>query len=420
MRRLFALPGFGRLAAAYGLNQLAWFVGTVALSVLVYRRTGSALGSAGFFLCSQAVPALFAPVVVGRLDRSSPRVLLPGLYWLEGALFGILAWLTSRFLLAPVLVLVVVDGVVSLVAGALAAAARTELVKPVDMVREGGAVTSMLFSAAYLVGPILGGLMTAVGGTVAALLVNCGLFGAMGFALLSSSIPGQIVHEGPERGRLRAALVYAFSDRPVATVLALQAVVIMFFTIPAPIEVVFAVHTLHAGSTGYGALLSVWGGGAVAGSLAYARWRRGSARALLTGSIAVTGVGFAVMSIAPVLGVGLAGAAVAGAGNGLGVAAFITEIQYIIPQSWVALLTSLNQAVSQLSPGVGIALGGLLTAIVSVRFAFGFAAVGCLAFAGVAVVVLAPARLARPSGPAGEDPPSGPAPSPDSHAGTLA
>jgi len=425
VRRLFRLPGFGRLAFAFALNELAWFVGTVALAVLVYDRTGSALGSAGFFLCSQAVPALFAPLIVGRLDRSSPRALLPGLYWLEGLLFGALAWLTSRFLLAPVLVLVVIDGTVALVARSLAAGARTELVKPEGLVRESGALASMLFSLAYLVGPILGGLITATGGTVAALAVNCGLFAAMGVGLLSRTIPDSIVHEGPERGRLRAALAYALGDRPVAMVLGLQTVVIVFFTIPSPIEVVFAVHTLHAGSSGYGALLSVWGGGAVAGSLAYARWRYGGARMLLAASIAVTGVGFAVMSVAPTLAFGLLGAALAGIGNGLGTAAFITEIQAIIPQSWVALLTSLMQALANLSPGVGIALGGLLTALVSVRFAFGFAAAGCLAFAVVTVVLLAPARLARPGGPPdddspGEDSSADAEASCDRHAGTLA
>ena len=44
---------------------------------------------------------------------------------------------------------------------------------------------------------------------------------------------------------------------------------------------VFAEHTLHTGAGGYGALLSAWGVGAVAGSAVYARWRGRPARQLI-------------------------------------------------------------------------------------------------------------------------------------------
>jgi predicted MFS family arabinose efflux permease len=399
--RLFTVPGFARLAVAYALNELAWFVGTLALSVLVYRRTGSVLGSAGFFLCSQAVPGLLAPAIVARLDRSSPRTLLPRLYWLEAILFGVLAWLTSRFLLPAVLVIVVLDGTVALVARSLSAGARTELLKPVDLVREGGALQSMMFSIAYLLGPLLAGVLTAVGGTVAALGVDCGLFAAMGVVLLSDTIPRRVVHEGPERRRLRAALAYVRRDRPVAILLTLQTVAFVFFALPTPIEVVYAVHTLHAGSAGYGVLLSVWGGGAVLGSVLYARWRRRSARWLIGLATALIAVGFGTMAIAPDLGVALAGGAIAGLANGLSASAFVTEFTDIVPQSWVALVTSFSQSLGQLTPGLGIALGGLIAALTSARIAFAVAGAGCLLLTVLTIVLLTPARMARADGPPG-------------------
>ena len=400
MRRLWSVPGFGRLAVAYSLNELVWFIGTVALAVLVYRRTGSALGSAGFFLCSQGVPALLAPAAVGLLDRASPRTLLPALYWTEALLFGVLAWLTGRFALAPVLVVVVLDGVLALIARSLSAGARTELLKPVDLVREGGALQSMMFSAAYLVGPLLGGAITAAGGTTAALLVGCGLFAAMGLALQSRTIPRSIVHEGPEGGRLRAALAYVRRDRPVATLLTLQMVAFVIFTLPTPIEVVYAVHTMHAGPSGYGVLLAVWGGGAMLGSLGYTRWRRQRVHVLLGVSTAMLAVGFGVMAVAPVFAVGLIGAAVAGVANGLSSAAFYTEFTAIVPQSWVALVTSLNQSLGQLAPGIGIALGGLITALASVRVTLGVAAGGCAVMAAAIGLLLSPRRTGRAEVPA--------------------
>ena len=137
MRALIRLPGFLRLGVAYTLNELAVSVGTLALAVLIYRRTGSAIGSAGFFLCAQAAPALLAPVCVARLDRISPRVVLPVLYAVEAVLYGLLAWLTARFELVPVLAIAFLDGAVALTARSLAVSARTQILKPTGMLARG-------------------------------------------------------------------------------------------------------------------------------------------------------------------------------------------------------------------------------------------------------------------------------------------
>jgi predicted MFS family arabinose efflux permease len=396
VRRLFALPGFGRLSIAYALNELAWFVGTLSLSVLVYRHTGSALGSAAFFLCSQALPALVAPMVVGRLDRMSPRRLLPSLYGIEAVLFGVLAWLTHRFLLGPVLGIVVLDGVVALSARSLSSGARTEILKPAGLVREGGALTNVMFSVAYLVGPLLGGAIAALGGTVTALIVNSGIFAVIGLSLLSRTVPDSIVHDGPERGRLRAGLAYARANAAIANVLSVQAIAFALFSIATPIEVVLCIHVLHAGSAGYGGLLAAWGGGAVLGSLIFARWRHSALRVLLIPGAVCLAIGFGLMSISPDIVVALVGGAVAGLGNGVTATGFVVELTAITPQSWVALVTSLNQSLGVLAPGAGIALGGGFAALFGVRAAFGIAGAGCLVVAGLVAWLLAPSRMPAP------------------------
>jgi len=91
VRQVVKLPAYRRLLAAYTLNELGFSVGSLALAVLVYHRTGSAIGAMGFFLCAQAVPALFAPALIARLDRRRLRVVLPSLYAIETILFGALA-----------------------------------------------------------------------------------------------------------------------------------------------------------------------------------------------------------------------------------------------------------------------------------------------------------------------------------------
>jgi predicted MFS family arabinose efflux permease len=388
LRELLSLPGYWRLASVFALNQLGWFVGTIALSVLVYQRTDSVLGSSGFFLCSQAAPAILGPPLVGRLDRLSPRALLPTVYWAEALLYALLAWLTTRFTLAPVLVIVVIDGVLALGAGSIAVAARTELLKPAGLVREGGAVASICFSTAYLLGPLIGGFVTALGGTKAALLLNCGLFTLMGIAMLSRSVPSSTVHEGPQRHRLRAALAHIRRSPPVMALLGMQTLVYICFSISTPLEVVYTVHTLHAGSTGYGVLMAVWGGAALVGSLAYTRLRHGDTRVLLALAIALGAAGFGELAVAPTFAVALIGAVLIGLSNGLNTVLFMVELQEIVPQSWMALASSVNQSLLLLAPAIGIAIGGVIGSLVSVRFAFGVSAVASVVFAAFGFIGL--------------------------------
>ncbi|MFZ0387360.1 MAG: MFS transporter [Solirubrobacteraceae bacterium] len=393
LKSLIRVPAFVSLMLAYTLNELAWSVGTLALSILVYKRTGSALGSTGFFLLSQVVPGFVAPLLVPRLERLAPRRLLPALYWFEAILFGILAWLTSRFDLAPVLVLVLIDGVVALAARSLASAVRADILKPLGLLHEGNALSNTVFSVCFMVGPLIGGGVVALGGTVAALAANAGLFALMGVSLAIASLPASAVRELSPKGRLRAALAHVKSDPPLRNLLSLQGVGVVFFTISTPVEVVYAEHTLHVGAGGYGAIVAAWGGGAVLGSLVYARWSRANIRVLLTaGSIAIA-VGLGVLAGAPDLVIALIGAVLAGIANGMMSTAFMTETQDRTPRDWMTLVTTLLQSIRQISPGLGILLGGVLAAAGSSRLAFGVAAAGSLLFAGATFVLLSPQRL---------------------------
>jgi MFS family permease len=399
LTRCFRLPAFRRLLAAYVLNELAWSVGTLALSVLVYRRTGSALGSAGFFLCSQVAPALLSPALVVKLDLVAPRRVLPALYGLEAVLFGVLAWMTHHFTLVPMLAVALADGIVATTARSLASATRTEILKPHDLLPEGNAVATFGFSAAFMAGPVIGGAVVAAGGTIAALLVNCGLFAGMALILSITRLPGAKEHHGSVMGRLRQGLAHARDDLVMKRLLMMQALGLIFFTVTIPVEVVYAQHTLKAGPGGYGALLGVWGGGAVAGSAVYARWRRRSASVLIGGSAAALGIGFATMAVAPSLAVALVGAAIGGAGNSVESIAARTAVQERAPDHWMALMMSLMDSMSQLAPGIGIVLGGVITQLTTSRAAFAVAAAGSLALAAAVPFALRHAGTMPPDGP---------------------
>lgn len=87
------------------------------------------------------------------------------------------------------------------------------------------------------------------------------------------------------------------------------------------------------------------------------------------------------MAVAPSLPLALVGAAIAGAGNSVEWVAAKTAVQERTPDRWMAVVMGLTESMSQLAPGVGILLGGLITALTASRVAFAVAAGGSLLFA---------------------------------------
>lgn len=415
MRDALNIPAFRRLLGAYTLNELAWGIGTVALALLVYRRTGTAVGAAAFFICANFVPALLSPLLVARLDQRSVRVVLPILYLLEMVAFLVLAWLVGRFSLAATLVLALADGALGLAARAIARAASVSVLTPSGLLREGNAIANGAFAICFMAGPALGGVLVGAGGTRTALLVNAALLAVMAVTLASShDLPRAPAERTPTAGRLRAVLQHVATQLPIRRLLWLQSVAMVFFTISIPVEVVYAEHSLHTGAGGYGALLSAWGAGAVAGSVIYARTRRAAVRIQITGGAAAVGAGFVVMAIAPSLGVALAGAAIGGTGNGIEVVAMRTALQEHVGEAWMARVMSLNESLGQAVPGIGIALGGALTALASPRTALAVAGVGSLVVTVLAAVVLAGDGPGPEPQPALEEPPAPHLPAPHS------
>jgi MFS family permease len=391
VRQALNLPAFRRLLGAYTLNELAWGIGTVALALLVYRRTGTAVGAAAFFMAANFVPALLSPALVARVDQLPVRRVLPALYLLEMVAFLTLAWFVGRFSLALTLALALADGAVGLTARSIARAASVSVLTPARLLREGNAIANASFAVCFMAGPALGGVIVAAGGTRTALLINAGMFAAMALTLASGrDLPGAPEEQTPAAGRLRAALRYAATQLPIRRLLWLQGVALVFFTISIPVEVVYAQHSLHTGPGGYGALLSAWGAGAVAGSAIYARARRAPVRLQIAAGAAAVGAGFIMMAFASSLAAGLAGAAVGGVGNGIEVVAMRTALQEEVGDVWMARIMSLNESLTQAVPGIGIVLGGALAALASPRTALAVAGVGALAVTALMVIVLDP------------------------------
>jgi hypothetical protein len=397
LRRVLQLPAYRRLLTAYTLNELGFSIGMVALSFLIYHRTGSAFGAAAYYLCSQFAPAVLAPMMVARIDQLPAARILGTLYAVEALLFLGLAFIAPSFSLVPVLVLTIADGVVALVARSIGRAATVSVTSAAGLLREGNALSNTLYQMGYLVGPALGGAVVAAGGINVALFANTGVFGLMAVALgTASGLPGAAAHRAPRAGRIRAALGYTNRDPVLRALLGLQAAALVFFTISMPVEVVYAQHSLHAGAAGYGILLSSWGGGAVAGSTIYMRWHGLPNRVLIAAGAALLGIGFLVLAVAPVLGIAVVGTSLAGVGNGIEAVASRTALQEAVEEHWMSLMMSFNESLAQFAPGAGIVIGGAIAAL-NPRIAWFVASVGALIVAAAMWFVLRPAESRRPA-----------------------
>jgi MFS family permease len=382
-------PAFRRLALSYAVNELGDWMGIVALSVLVFERTDSALATTLLFLGTGFLPALLTPLLVVRVERPPPRIALPVLYCGEAAAFGALALLADHFSLAAIVVVATLDGALALSARALTRSVTAAMLQPGGELRGGNAILNVAFTGGAAVGPAIAGLAVAAFGVQSALLLDAASFYAIAWILLTA---GSLPHAEPEQGvalreRLRAGLAYIRRTASLRRLLAAQAAAFVFFAAVLPIEVIYAKQTLKAGDAGYGLLLGSWGGGMVLGSVVFAALRRAPLAALLLFSTLAIGAGYLAMAVAPTLAFACAGAILGGAGNGVQWVAVVSAVQELTASHMQARVMSVLESIGAAMPGVGFVLGGLIAAVASPRATF-FAA-----GAGVIAIVLASALL---------------------------
>ncbi|MGN6588027.1 MAG: MFS transporter [Solirubrobacterales bacterium] len=380
-------PLFRRLAATYAINELGDWMGIIALSVLVFDRTGSALATAALFLGTRFLPALFAPILVAQAERPPPRFALPVIYCGEAAAFGFLALLAGHFSLAAVVALAAVDGALALAGRALTRAVVARALEPTGELRAGNAVLNVAFTGGAAVGPALAGLAVAGLGVQSALLLDAVSFYVVAWILFTAgAMPQATPEEGRMRERVRAGIAYIRGETVLRRILTAQGAAFVFFAAVLPVEVVYAKETLGTGDTGYGLMLAGWGAGMVLGSLIFARIRETSLAYQLLFSTLAVGAGYLGLAAAPNLALACAASVLGGAGNGIQWVAAISAVQELTAEAMQARVMSVLESIGAAMPGLGFALGGLIAAIASPRLTFLVAGSGVIGI----VVVMAP------------------------------
>jgi hypothetical protein len=383
-------PQFRRLAASYAVNELGDWMGIVALSVLVFDRTGSALATAGLFLGTRFLPALIAPILVAKVEQPPPRFALPVIYCGEAAAFGALALFAGDgFLLVGVIALATVDGALALTGRALTRAVVAALLEPHGELRAGNAVLNVAFTGSAALGPGIAGLIVAGFGVQSALLLDAASFYAIAWILLTAGpLPQAEPDPGMARDRVRAGIAYIRERATLRRLLIAQGAAFIFFAAVIPIEVIYSKETLGASDSGYGLLLASWGVGMVLGSVIFAAVRRASLPVLLFFSTLAVAAGYLGLAAAPTLALACAASVVGGAGNGVQWVSAISAVQELTVAGMQARVMSVLESIGAAMPGVGYLVGGLIASAIDPRATFLVAGIGILAIVVVAVPLM--------------------------------
>ena len=385
-------PLFRRLATTYAVNEIGDWMGIIALSVLVFDQTDSALATTVLFLGTRFLPAFAAPLLVTRAERPRPRFSLPAIYCGEATAFCGLALLASpdRFSLAAVTALAAIDGCLALTGRSLTRAVVAALLEPHGELRAGNALLNVAFTGGAAVGPALAGLAVAGLGVQTALLLDAASFYAISWILFTAkALPQAEPEPGGLRERVRAGVGYLREMLVLRRLLLAQGILFIFFAAVIPVEVVYTKETLGSTDSGYGLMLASWGAGMVLGSFVFAAARRIPLPLLLLVSTLTVGAGYLGLAAAPDLAVACAASVVGGGGNGVQWVAAISAVQELTAPAMQARVMSVLESIGSAMPGLGFVLGGVVATVATPRVTF------LVAGAGVVVVVVVMAPLLR-------------------------
>ena len=358
----------------------------VALIVDVYDRTGSGKW-VGALLVADFLPTIAIGLLLGSLvDRLPRRALMIGSDLVSMAAFCVLPFAGSAA------VVVALAGVVGFASGFFRPAVYAglpNLVEEPDLARANGLLQSIA-SVAWMVGPLVGGVLLSVSSADTAYFVNAGTF--LFSAVLIAQIPNRLLQsdralsEGHWRD-LGEGFRLARRSRALAAVLVVWTLVMVMLAHVDVAEVELAKVAFDAGNLGLGLMMAAAGLGLAVGSL----WagtltdRRGTPT-VYVGSIAVMALAIFAAAIAPNVWVAVACLVGFGVGNGIAVVANSLLVQGGAPDRLRGRAFTLVMSANYIGLLVAMVVAGVLTDAIGARWTWGVAAIA----GGIAALTAVP------------------------------
>jgi MFS family permease len=385
-------PQFRALWAAIGLSYAGSGAATTALTLYVQQTHGTGTAVAAFLIASQ-LPRLLGPLAGGIADRTDLRTLLIGCDIGQAAVFAAIATLPS---FGVIVALTALTTVLQTSYAPARTAMVPNLVEPDELI-QANALLGTATNLYVAIGPLVGGLLFAVVGPAAGILVNAATF--LGSAALTLRVPPTRPPVGTEHEPLldsvRTGARFVWGDKLLRTVTVSLFLLLSFIAVDNVALVFLVRETLGGSAFAYGLIEAAFGVGMVTGSLWILRGggRGWAASRLYLLSCSLSSVAAAGSGVAPSVGVLAPVEAVAGAGNGIEVVASETIIQQQVPRGMIGRVYGFTSSATSLGVGIAQAAGGLLVDATSPRATFLIAAAGGL----LVTLAIAPTMLRAPA-----------------------
>jgi MFS family permease len=360
-------PSFGYLFLATAGSAFGTYLAAIALTVEVYDLTQSGVWVAAL-LIADFLPIVLIGLLLGPLvDRLSRRRLM---IFSDLVRFGVFAALPFVDTATGVICLAAISGVATGFFLPAVYAGLPNLV-PDEELANANSLLGTVETLAWMIGPVVGGLMLTAWGTTVPYTVNAITF--LVSAVLVARIPEGLLRskDSLTRGHWRDVadgVKLVVTARPLRTVLVVWTVVLVGAGAINVAEVVFAKDTLDAGDLGFGVIVAASGVGLAIGSfLAAPALGRVGLRRHYVGSIALMGVGWGGAALSGTIWLVVPFVIGGAAGNGSAIICNQLLIQRGAPDQYrgraVATLMSATYAVL----GLSMAAAGVLTDIYGAR-----------------------------------------------------
>lgn len=357
---VIAVREFRALWLAQGLSLLGDQLAQVALAVLVYDRTHSALATAAVYALTYLPSIVGGPLLSGLADRFARRGVMLACDGLRALLVAAMALPGMPFWALCALVFLVV------LLSAPFSAARAALLPEVlegDRYVAGSALQNMTNQAVQMLGFAAGGAVIATLGPYRALALDAATFLFSALILISGvrRRPAASTHDKPSMWRMTSAgAKLVFGDRKLRT-LVLFAWLCGFYILPEGIAAPYAAK-LHTGLLPVpvitGLLMAAMPTGTVLGAFLFSRFVSPPGRLRMMGWMAMLSCApLVVVAMKPPLAVVLAAWVLSGIGGAYQLAANAAFVQ-CVPAERRGQAFGLVQSGLMAVQGIGILVGG--------------------------------------------------------------
>ena len=380
--------GFRLLFFATLGSSLGTLLAAIALAIDVKDRTDSGLWVGGVLLAEFLPPVVVGLTLGPLLDRLERRRLMVGADLVRVAVFCLLPFATTP---GAIVALAAVAGLANGFFRPAVYAGVPNLV-PEEELPEANALLQSVENLSWLVGPLLGGVLTAAAGPHAAYWINAVSF--LVSALLVARIPAKKLQSETALSRghwrdLREGFSVVVHSRPLVAVLVGWGIVTVGVGAANVAEIFLAKNVFSAGDFGYGLLYGAIGAGLVCGSFlsSFVVQRIGLAKTY-GAALALMAVGLAAAALSPNVWVAAVFCVVHGLGDGAAIVCNALLVQRGAPDRVRGRALTLVMSVTYLLTAISTVIGGALLHIVGARWVwiaaailYGFAAVAGYALA---------------------------------------